>query len=64
MLVSGATSKNCATTMNLRRIIQTDITASAVAHLGLLALLLLFSEVHRFGEVTAETVAVRWSRAA
>jgi hypothetical protein len=58
MLVSGATSKNCATTMNLRRIIQTDITASAVAHLGLLALLLLFSEVHRFGEVTAETVAV------
>jgi hypothetical protein len=58
MLASGATSKNCATTMNLRRIIQTDITASAVAHLGLLALLLLFSEVHRFGEVTAETVAV------
>src|SRR5258707_2555336 len=58
MLVSGATSKNCATTMNLRRIIQTDITASAVAHLGLLALLLLFSEVHPFGEVTAETVAV------
>jgi hypothetical protein len=58
MLVSGATSKNCATTMNLRRIIQTDITASAVAHLALLALLLLFSEVHRFGEVTAETVAV------
>src|SRR4030088_135936 len=58
MLMSGATSKNCATTMNLRRIIQTAITASAVAHLGLLALLLLFSEVHRFGEVTAETVAV------
>jgi hypothetical protein len=58
MLLSGATSKNYATTMNLRRIIQTDITASAVAHLALLALLLLFSEVHRFGEVTAETVAV------
>jgi hypothetical protein len=58
MLVSGAISKNCATTMNLRRIIQTDITASAAAHLALLALLLLFSEVHRFGEVTAETVAV------
>jgi hypothetical protein len=44
--------------MDLRRIIHTDITASAVAHLSLLALLLLFSEVHRFGEVTAETVAV------
>jgi hypothetical protein len=58
MLLSGATSKNYATTMNLRRIIQTDITASAAAHLALLALLLLFSEVHRFGEVTAETVAV------
>jgi hypothetical protein len=58
MLSSGATAKNYATTMNLRRIIQTDITASAVAHLALLALLLLFSEVHRFGEVTAETVAV------
>jgi hypothetical protein len=58
MLSSGATAKNYATTMNLRRIIQTDITASAVAHLALLGLLLLFSEVHRFGEVTAETVAV------
>jgi hypothetical protein len=63
MLVSRATSKkatskNCATAMNLRRPIPTDITASAVAHLSLLALLLLFSEVHRFGEVAAETVAV------
>jgi len=44
--------------MDLRRIIHTDITASALAHLSLLALLLLFSEVHPFGEVTAETVAV------
>jgi hypothetical protein len=44
--------------MNLRQLIPTDLTASAVAHLSLLALVLLFSEVHRFGEVTAETVAV------
>src|SRR5260370_16948349 len=44
--------------MDLRRIIHADITASALARLSLLALLLLFSEVHRFGEVTAETVAV------
>ena len=44
--------------MDLRRIIHADITASALAHLALLALLLLFSEVHPFGEVTAETVAV------
>jgi hypothetical protein len=44
--------------MNLRQLIPTDLTASAIAHLLLLALVLLFSEVHRLGEVTAETVAV------
>jgi hypothetical protein len=44
--------------MNLRRIIPTDVTASALAHLSLLALVLLFSKVHPFGEVTAETIAV------
>ena len=40
--------------MDLRRIIPTDITASAIAHLSLLTLLLLFSDVHPFGAVTAE----------
>ena len=44
--------------MDLRRIIPTDVAASVVAHLSLLALLLLFSEVHPFGAVTAEQVAV------
>ena len=44
--------------MNLRRIIPTDMTASAMAHLSLLALVLLFSEVHPFGAVTAEPIAV------
>src|SRR6266567_1326670 len=44
--------------MNLRRIIPTDMTASALAHLSLLALLFLFSEVHPFGVVTAEPIAV------
>jgi hypothetical protein len=44
--------------MKLRQLIPTDMTASAIAHLSLLALVLLFSEVHPFGEVTAETVAV------
>src|ERR1700747_2477866 len=44
--------------MDLRRILHKDITASAGCQLSLLALLLLFSEVHPFGEVTAETVAV------
>jgi outer membrane biosynthesis protein TonB len=34
------------------------MTASAIAHLSLLALLFLFSEVHQFGAVTAESIAV------
>src|SRR5438067_12062787 len=45
-------------TMNLRRIIPTDITVSAIVHLSLLGLLLLFSEVHQFGVVTAEPIEV------
>ncbi|MEH2626473.1 hypothetical protein V1292_004528 [Bradyrhizobium sp. AZCC 1719] len=44
--------------MELRRIIPSDITASAIAHVSLLTLLLLFSEVHPFGTVTAEQVPV------
>jgi outer membrane biosynthesis protein TonB len=44
--------------MDLRRIIQPDITASAVAHMSLLTLLVLFSEVHPFGAVTAEQIPV------
>src|SRR5436305_12008117 len=48
----------CFGTMNLRQIIPTDMTASALAHLSLLALVFLFSEVHPFGAVTAEPIAV------
>ncbi|NOJ49249.1 hypothetical protein [Bradyrhizobium archetypum] len=44
--------------MELRRIIPSEITASAVAHVSLLTLLLLFSEVHPFGAVTAEQIPV------
>jgi hypothetical protein len=44
--------------MDLRRIIPSDITASAIAHLSLLTLVLLFSEVHPFGAVTAEQIPV------
>ncbi|HEY3145280.1 MAG TPA: hypothetical protein VGJ75_02965, partial [Dongiaceae bacterium] len=44
--------------MELRRIIPSDITASAIAHVSLLTLLLLFSEVHPFGAVTAEQIPV------
>ena len=44
--------------MNLRQVIPTDVTASAIVHLTLLALLFLFSEVHQLGSVPAETIAV------
>src|SRR5437899_6563202 len=44
--------------MELRRIIPTDITASAIVHVSLLTLVLLFSEVHPFGTVTAEQIPV------
>lgn len=44
--------------MDLRRIIPTEITASAIAHVSLLTLLVLFSDVHPFGAVTAEQIPV------
>jgi hypothetical protein len=44
--------------MNLRHLIPTDVTASAMAHLSLLALVLWLSDVHPFGALTADSVAV------
>ncbi|HVQ71583.1 MAG TPA: hypothetical protein VMT08_29190 [Bradyrhizobium sp.] len=44
--------------MELQRIIPSDITASAVAHVSLLTLLVLFSDVRPFGAVTAEQIPV------
>jgi hypothetical protein len=44
--------------MELRRIVPTEITASAIVHVSLLTLVLLFSEVHPFGAVTAEQIPV------
>jgi hypothetical protein len=44
--------------MELRRIIPTEITASAIVHVSLLTLVVLFSEVHPFGTVTAEQIPV------
>lgn len=44
--------------MELRRSISSEITASAIAHVSLLTLVLLFSEVHPFGAVTAEQIPV------
>jgi outer membrane biosynthesis protein TonB len=44
--------------MEVRRIIPAGITASAIVHGSLLALVLLFSEVHPFGAVVAEQIPV------
>jgi outer membrane biosynthesis protein TonB len=44
--------------MQLRQLIQPGITASLLAHLLLLGLIVLFSEVHPFGTVTAEPITV------
>ena len=44
--------------MDVRQLIRPGIAASAIAHLSVLALVLLFSEVHPFGAVTAEPITV------
>ncbi len=44
--------------MEPRKIIRTDIAASAVAHVTLVGLIILISEVHPFPRRGAETVAV------
>jgi outer membrane biosynthesis protein TonB len=58
MLAPRGDIETCIGAMKLRHIIPTDMTASALAHLSLLALVFLFSEVHPFGAVTAEPIAV------
>jgi hypothetical protein len=44
--------------MELRQFIRTDVTASAIAHLSVLALIFVFTEVHPFNVVTAEPISV------
>lgn len=44
--------------MELRTIIRTDLAASAIAHLTLVALIILISEVHPFHAAPPETVSV------
>ncbi|MDN5004059.1 hypothetical protein ACFQZO_24785 [Bradyrhizobium sp. GCM10027634] len=44
--------------MELRKIIRTDIAASAIAHLTLVALIIVISEVHPFQSAPPETVTV------
>jgi hypothetical protein len=41
-----------------QQILRSGITASALAHLSFLALVIFFTEVHPFGSVTAETISV------
>jgi hypothetical protein len=45
-------------TVELRRLIRSGMAASAIAHLSVLTVVLIFAEVHPFGAVTAETIAV------
>src|SRR5262245_26303620 len=44
--------------MEPRRIIRTDIAASAIAHATLVGLIILISEVHPFHAAPTETVAI------
>jgi hypothetical protein len=44
--------------MEVRQFIRPDIAVSAIAHLSALALVVLLTEVHPFGSVTAEPIAV------
>ena len=44
--------------MELRKIIRTDIAASAIAHLTLVGLIIVISEVHPFHAAPPETVSV------
>jgi hypothetical protein len=58
MLAAYGNIEHRSDAMELRRIIPSDITASAIAHVSLLTLFVLFSEVHPFGAVTAEQIPV------
>jgi outer membrane biosynthesis protein TonB len=44
--------------MEVRQFIRPDVAVSAIVHLSVLALVILFTEVHPFGSVTAEPIAV------
>lgn len=58
MMAGKAASKTRSSTMKPGQILRTGITASAIAHLSALMLVLLFTEVHPFGSVTAEPITV------
>jgi hypothetical protein len=59
MLAAGGDfQKRRLSTVELPRFIGSGIAASAAAHLSILAAVLVFAEVHPFGSVTAEPIAV------
>src|SRR5580704_426800 len=58
MLEAGDGSEHRFNTMEVRQFIRPDIAVSAIAHLSALALVVLLTEVHPFGSVTAEPIAV------
>ena len=58
MLEAGDGSEHQFNTMEVRQFIRPDVAVSAIAHVSVLGLLILFTEVHPFGSVTAEPIAV------
>jgi outer membrane biosynthesis protein TonB len=58
MLRAGDGSEYRCKTMEVRQFIRPDVAVSAIVHLSVLALVILFTEVHPFGSVTAEPIAV------
>jgi hypothetical protein len=58
ILAGGGYVETLISTVEPVRFIRSGIAASALAHLSILALVLIFAEVHPFGSVTAEPIAV------
>lgn len=58
ILAGGGYVGTLISTVEPVRFIRSGIAASALAHLSILALVLIFAEVHPFGSVTAEPIAV------
>lgn len=54
----GGASKRQPGTMNLRQILRTGLTASAITHASALTLVLWLAEAHPFGSVPTEMIAV------
>src|SRR5580698_7723386 len=55
-MLAGRGDNETLSTVELRQLIRSGMAASAVAHLSVLAVVVIFAEVHPFGPVTAETI--------